>query len=126
MSNLARYVSAVRAATRPAQTGQEGTNGHKQGVEHPHVKERPLEPQERPLEAKETLLELVEWFLLASGLPRDPFTLKPGVHVTNPGKFYRYLVANISQEPQGPRAKSGALREDLQALKEITEEANNG
>ena len=58
---------------------------------------------------------LVDWFLSAHP-PAKPFRLKPGVEVTEPGKFYEGLKKDIVEGVEGARARAGALQDDLRAL----------
>jgi hypothetical protein len=58
---------------------------------------------------------LVDWFL-ETDLPAEPFRLKRGVEVAQPGKFYEVLKNDIGQGVEGARARTGALQEDLRYL----------
>ncbi len=58
---------------------------------------------------------LVEWFEHTPA-PAQPFRLAPGVFVARPAHFWEALRRDISASPSGPRARTGALREDLLKL----------
>ncbi|MBU0761865.1 MAG: hypothetical protein KKD39_02465 [Candidatus Altiarchaeota archaeon] len=64
--------------------------------------------------------QLISWF--CSGLPNfpsDPFTLSQARHIVEPRKFYRALEKDISQGPGGPRARYGALQDDIKKLQTL-------
>jgi hypothetical protein len=44
----------------------------------------------------------------------QPFTLGPGVIITDPALFHASLASDIAHGPRGPRALMGALRRDLE------------
>ena len=53
--------------------------------------------------------------LAPDDLPRR-FTRSPGVEVVNPERFLATLKREVVAGPRGPRARSGALQEDVRAL----------
>ena len=57
----------------------------------------------------------VEWFL-ASESPAAPFQLKPGITILDPHRWRQSITADIAQGPSGPRARYGALQDDLKRL----------
>lgn len=66
-----------------------------------------------------------EWLCRAPGtgeealpgtMTPDPFTLRTGSRVTDPVRFARRLRADVAQGPDGPRARTGALQQDLRLL----------
>jgi len=76
---------------------------------------------------KETLVALVEawgWpaalhagcFLFGPEPRLEPFELSPGRRVTDPATFYARLTLDTLAGPGGPRARTGALQEDLEAV----------
>jgi hypothetical protein len=66
-------------------------------------------------------LPLVDWLGSAvDRLPRSPFWLWPQSHrVSDPGRFFRSLAADVAGGPSGPRARNGALQEDLRRLRDL-------
>lgn len=46
----------------------------------------------------------------------EPFELSPGRRVTDPATFYARLTLDTLAGPGGPRARTGALQEDLEAV----------
>ncbi len=83
----------------------------------PTAKERSV--GEWPLE----LSSLVEWFLSSRDqLPREPYQLRPGIHVIRPHRFYGALERDIAAGPHGVRARSG-LMSDLVDLLSLVEGA---
>ncbi len=58
---------------------------------------------------------LVEWFERTPA-PTQPFQLSPGVFVARPAHFWEALRRDIAAGPSGPRAKYGALQQDLRRL----------
>ncbi len=58
---------------------------------------------------------LVEWFERTPA-PAQPFQLSPGVFVARPNHFWEALRRDIAAGPNGPRARYGALQEDLRRL----------
>ena len=61
---------------------------------------------------------IVEWFLAAPP-PTEPFELFRGVNIIHPARWWRHLGAEISDGPDGPRAKYGSLQKDLKRLAEL-------
>jgi len=68
----------------------------------------------------EAMAGLIQWFANAS-LPEDSFSICDHEHILNPEKYYSTLRRDIDQGPSGPRARTGALRGDLQRLKAFCE-----
>ena len=60
---------------------------------------------------------IIRWFG-STKLPVNPFNLCVCVRVTNPARFYSSLREDIGNGPDGPRARTGALQEDLRLLYE--------
>lgn len=68
------------------------------------------------------LCELIGWFRLAwHSLPRDPFTLRTGVHVADPQLFYASLATDIRAGPNAARSRNTALQQDLADLRRHVE-----
>lgn len=75
-----------------------------------------------PREFSPELCELIGWFRLAwHGLPRRPFTLRAGQHVTDPDRFYASLATDIRAGPSDPRSRNTALEHDLADLRRHVE-----
>ncbi len=62
------------------------------------------------------LAQLVTWFQSVN-LPQEPLDLSPGIRVVEPELAYTAIRAGIAVGPQGARAQSGALREELRRLR---------
>lgn len=63
-------------------------------------------------------ISLIEWYRAnRSALPLESYQLSAGVYVSNPSKFYTQLDREIENGYQGPRARTGALQDDLEKLK---------
>ena len=58
---------------------------------------------------------LIEWFLTTSP-PRAPFTLSKAVVVAHPARWWEALRCDLAAGPNGPRARYGALQQDLRRL----------
>ncbi len=58
------------------------------------------------------LAPIVEWILSADP-PAEPFILKPAIRITNPERWWRDIAADIAAGPEGPRARHGALQDDV-------------
>ena len=68
---------------------------------------------------------LVEWFEShRDQLPAEPFTLKRGVEVALPVKFYAAIEADIRTGSNGPRA--AGLLDDLAGLRKLMAESKSG
>jgi hypothetical protein len=78
------------------------------------------EPPPEPAPAwDERTQELVTWFgEHQHELPREPFYLCAGVRIADIGLFYESMTRDIAAGPSGPRARSGALLDDLLLLNE--------
>jgi len=59
--------------------------------------------------------KLIDQFLLLP-VPEAPFYLNPWTRVQEPGKFYAAIRRDIDRGVAGPRAKTGALVEDIERL----------
>ena len=82
----------------------------------------PIEAPE-PAEWSPETAALIEWFgANRDRLPTAPFSLRPGTKVAKTDGFYRGLDQCIQAGPNSPRAKSGALQADLEALRQINEQ----
>lgn len=55
---------------------------------------------------------------LAERLPKPPFKLNTWTTVNGP-KFFEGLLADIKAGPGGPRARTGAIQEDLKQLMKL-------
>ena len=62
--------------------------------------------------------ELIRWFSGAEP-PTKPFELSKGVTVANPAHFWEALRRDIAAGPRGPRARYGALQQDLRRLADL-------
>ncbi len=62
------------------------------------------------------MLTLIRWFL-DTHPPTEPFELSKGVTVIRPALWWTALRRDIAAGPRGPRARYGALQEDLRRLK---------
>ncbi len=58
------------------------------------------------------LSRVIEWFLTATP-PSSPFLLRRGVHITDPARWWKHVAADVAAGPDGPRARHGALQDDL-------------
>ncbi len=57
----------------------------------------------------------VAWF--GSWAPTaEPFQLKPGITILDPQRWRQSIAADMAQGPSGPRARYGALQDDLRRL----------
>jgi len=61
---------------------------------------------------------LLEWFSM-SPAKEAPFQLSAHVRVLNAELFYDTLRRDIERGPRGPRARTGALRDDLKYLSKL-------
>jgi hypothetical protein len=61
---------------------------------------------------------LINWFLKLDPGSIAPFYLEPHLRIVDPVKFCAALRREIQTGPAGPRAKHGALQEDLWKLKQ--------
>jgi hypothetical protein len=74
------------------------------------------------------LAELAVWFRqarAASRLPVEPFDLAPWAHVTDLGRFYTSLEADLADGPRAARSRLGGLADDLGRLREVTEQGSD-
>ncbi len=55
-------------------------------------------------------------YLLYEAVPSEPFQLDPARFVSDPFSFLVRLYRDVQAGPQGPRARTGALQEDLRLL----------
>lgn len=75
-----------------------------------------------PREFSPELSELVGWFRgVWPTLPRRPFTLRAGHHVSDPDRFFASLAQDIRAGPNGARARVPALQHDLADLRRHVE-----
>ncbi len=58
------------------------------------------------------LVAVVNWFLNAEP-PATSFKLKQGITINNPQRWWRDIALDIAAGPEGPRARYGALQDDL-------------
>jgi len=84
---------------------------------HTHIKiVDAVLPQQVSWNPRET--KLIEWYQINRHvLPSEPYQLSAGVYVSDPTKFYAQLDRGIENGCQGPRARTGALQDDLEKLK---------
>lgn len=68
----------------------------------------------------EPMEDLVKWFPNAH-FAQESFYLSESEHILNPEKYYTALKRGIEAGPNGPRARTGALQDDLQRLKTYCE-----
>lgn len=80
-------------------------------------------PEKKKIEWDPETIALAGWFLAGPALPAAPFALGPGRTVVDAGKFRATLEADVRSGPEGPRSATGALQEDLRAVKRISEGA---
>ena len=59
--------------------------------------------------------ELIDWFLTATP-PAEPFELCQGVTILDPTRWWRAIRGEIECGPAGPRARYGAIQNDLRNL----------
>ncbi len=64
------------------------------------------------------MLTLIRWFL-GTRPPAGPFELCRGVTVLKPALWWTATRRDIAAGPNGPRARYGALQQDLQRLAEL-------
>ena len=64
------------------------------------------------------MLALIRWFLTTPS-PTEPFELCKGVTVIKPALWWTATRRDIAAGPNGPRARYGALQQDLQRLAEL-------
>ncbi len=63
---------------------------------------------------------LIGWFQAnRDRFPRERFALSPGVVVSDVDRFLKMLECDIHAGPTGPRGRRGAVRDELQRLREI-------
>lgn len=65
-------------------------------------------------------LSLVQWFITAD-LPRDPFQLAPWRKINDPTGFYAALMRDLTDGPEGCRAKYRSIQKDLEMLAAYTQ-----
>ena len=63
-----------------------------------------------------TLTGLHVLYLLYQAVPSEPFQLDQARFVSDPVSFLVRLYRDVQAGPQGPRARTGALQEDLRLL----------
>ena len=61
------------------------------------------------------MLKLIRWFL-GTHPPAEPFELSRGVTVIRPALWWTATRRDIAAGPGGPRARYGALQQDLRRL----------
>ncbi len=61
------------------------------------------------------MLTLIRWFL-GTQPPTEPFELSKGVTVIRPALWWTATRRDIAAGPNGPRARYGALQQDLRRL----------
>ncbi len=66
------------------------------------------------------------WFLSlpVDTLPVEPFALAPGRTIKDPAKFFAVLRRDLQRGPDAPRARYGAIQNDLQRLRARLTEPN--
>lgn len=58
---------------------------------------------------------LIEWFLKTEP-PGEPFEISKGIVIARPAVWWAALRQDIAAGPRGPRARYGALQQDLRRL----------
>ena len=61
---------------------------------------------------------LIGWFECVAP-PTEPFELGPGVTITDPARWWKRIAAEIAAGPGYPRARLGALQDDLSKLRAV-------
>lgn len=81
-----------------------------EGIEREHLK---LESEGAAWDGEDAYL--IAW--LATALPpSEPFTLSSGRYVSDPALWLARLQADAAKGPRGPRARTGALQDDVRAV----------
>lgn len=62
------------------------------------------------------MARLIEWFLTIEA-PSQPFEISRAVVIQRPDKWWVFIHQDIEQGPSGPRARYGALQNDLGRLR---------
>lgn len=67
---------------------------------------------------------LIDWFLRdgQKQIPTEPFNLAPWLKVVDPAVFRDSLLLDISCGADGPRARTGAIQEELERLRRFLDE----
>ena len=94
-------------------------------VDSPEVRERIIrEGIGKPVDPadvwNEPMASRIHWFLNAD-LPEGPFSPCEYEHIFCPVTYYGCLRRDIDEGPTGPRARYGALQDDLQRLHDYCE-----
>ncbi len=84
------------------------------------IAERLLDRKAEVIEAlsaewDDEMLTFIRWFL-GTHPPTEPFELSKGITVIRPALWWTATRRDIAAGPSGPRARTGALREDLLKL----------
>ncbi len=67
----------------------------------------------------ERMARLIALFLAhTADLPTAPFFLGMGIHIADPDRFYEKLRCDIASGPTGPRARTGAAKDETSALED--------
>jgi hypothetical protein len=67
---------------------------------------------------------LIDWFHHnRDRVPRKRFAFSPGVVVSDVDRFLKAFECDIQAGPNGPRARRGALQDDLRRLGELFADA---
>ena len=69
---------------------------------------------------------LVLWFLEEAPLTGEPFQLDQAQRVTDPSLFFYALYLDVHAGPAGPRARTGALQQELRLLYALLEGEASG
>jgi hypothetical protein len=63
---------------------------------------------------------LIGWYRAhRSRFPKTAFKMGPGVQVTESGRFFAALDCDVAAGPLGPRARNGALQDDLRRIRDL-------
>ena len=76
------------------------------------VGSEPVHPETSETAAWGDLGSIMAWFRSATP-PAEPFLLKQGITISNPQRWWADIIADIGDGPEGPRARYGALQDDL-------------
>ncbi len=111
---------ATKVLERNTERNAGGTEPQNSGTRVGHLGGAPEAPRKdfsgNDWDAETTAL--IEWFN-GTKPPSGPFELCRGVTVANPKRFWEALRRDVSLGPNGPRARYGALQQDLRRLAEL-------
>ena len=64
-------------------------------------------------------VRLITFLLHSNELPAQAFELRPGEFVTDPDVWLERIRQDVAAGPHGPRAKTRALQQDLERLRQL-------